>query len=126
MNIGTKIKRNDFWTLFKKLTGTKILSVRDLEHRKSPPDAEKRSLEYALQTVQGKFPKRDPITVWEVTREDGSKFFSVRDGNTTFQMLKNQGWDKLPVIIEKEIHETELTPVSSHMRKLSDILRRRN
>lgn len=122
MSIGTKIKRNDFWAIFKKSVGTKILPVRDLDHRKSPPDAENRSLEYALQTLHGKYPKRDPITVWEVVREDGTRFYSVRDGNTTFQMLKNQGWDKIPVVVEKEISEEDLTPVRSHERKLADRL----
>jgi hypothetical protein len=69
--------------------------------------------------LSGKHEKRDPLTVWKVYKEKGSKefYYSLRDGNTTFQMLKSKGWTTFPVEIEKEIVEKDLTPVKPHSRK---------
>lgn len=111
------LRRNAIDSLFKRTPRMKILHVKEIKHRQSPADAEARSVEYAEQTLMGKYPKREPLTVWKVERDDGSHFYSLRDGNTTFQMLKNKGWDRFPVEIEKEIHESELTPVGAHEKK---------
>lgn len=127
MSIGktskTLFRKNDFHSLFKLNHKTEIVSAKDIQHRKSPKDAEERSIEYARQTLEGKYPKRDPLSVWKVDKENGSSFYSLRDGNTTYQMLKNQGWDKFPVIVEKEIPESELTPVSEHQKKISRVIK---
>lgn len=94
-----------------------ILPIKNLRSRPSPLDAEKRSLSYAQSTVRGKYPKREPLLVWKVNKPDGSYYYSVRDGNTTFQMLKNQGWSHVPVHVDREISEDELTPVPKHVSK---------
>jgi hypothetical protein len=111
------LKKNDHLSLFKKTPKTVLMPIKLLQQRPSPLDAEKRSLQYALATLKGKHPKREPILVWKVNRPDGSHFYSVRDGNTTLQMLKTQGWDKVPVHIENEISESELTPVRDHIKE---------
>lgn len=86
----------------------------DLQHRPSPDDAVERSRSKAKEAIKGGYAPRAPISVWAVNRNDGSKFYSVRDGNTTVQMLKKQGITNFPVKVEKTVHESELTPVEEH------------
>lgn len=112
----SEIKKNDYYSIFVKTPKTKIISKNDLKHRESPSDAEERSFQKAVSTLKGEGKKREPLLVWKVKKKRGGYFYSVRDGNTTFQMLLKQGWDKFPVEIEKEIDEDELVPVKPHKR----------
>lgn len=114
--VASTLVKNDHFSLFNKTTNTKIVSVGHLRSRKSPHDAERRSLQYAFDTLEGKYKKRNPLTVWKVLKADGSYYYSVRDGNTTLQMLKKQGWDTVPVNVEKEVFEKDLPPIDSHQK----------
>jgi hypothetical protein len=110
-------EKNDHFSIFQKTPKAEIVHSKDMVHRPSPVDAEQRSYEKAVDTLKGKYPKREPLSVWKVKKPNGKHFYSVRDGNTTYQMLRKQGWDTFPVHVEKEIDEKDLTPVSEHKRK---------
>lgn len=112
-----KLEKNDHKALFKVSDKTQSIPGDQIVSRASPQDAIDRSLQYADATLKGTHPKRDPLTVWKVKKPDGSSYYSLRDGNTTFQMLKNNfKWDQFPVNVEKEVDEKDLTPVEEHTR----------
>lgn len=97
--------------------GAQWISGYEISNRLSPKDAVKRSKQKAKLTLKGQYSPRDPLEVWEVTRPDGSIFYSLRDGNTTFQMLYEQGWKEFPVTVTKKVPLSELTAAPKHTRK---------
>ena len=86
----------------------------DIAARPSPDESVARSKNKAEAALRGEYPPRKPLEVWEVTRPDGSKFYSLRDGNTTFQFLTSQGWTEFPVNVTKRIPLSEYTAPSAH------------
>lgn len=116
---GKKIFNEDFDDVFDvDKDKANLVPVDKLVSRDSPKDAIDRSEQKLKDTIDGKHDKREPLTVWKVNKPDGSHYFSVRDGNTTLQMLRDRhDWKKFPVSVEKEVSEAELTPVPEHKRK---------
>lgn len=116
---GKKVFNSDFNNVFDVNRDTaNLVHVDKLISRDSPKDAIDRSAGKLENTLKGEHKKREPLTVWKVNKPDGGHYYSVRDGNTTLQMLRDKhGWTKFPVSVEKEIKESELTPVAEHARK---------
>lgn len=85
-----------------------------IQSRPSPEDAIKRASNYAMAAAAGQYPKRKPLTTWKVIKPDGSFFYSLRDGNTTFHVLLQLGLKNFPVEVQKEIEEKDLTPAPEH------------
>jgi len=91
-----------------------VVKAVDIAARKSPDESVARSKNKAEAALRGEYTPRKPLEVWEVTRPDGSKFYHLRDGNTTFQFLTSQGWTDFPVTITNRLPLAELTPPAEH------------
>jgi len=58
--------------------------------------------------------KRGPLTAWKVNRDDGSSYYSIRDGNTTMGILSDSGVSSVPIIVEREVSEAEAAAIPGH------------
>ncbi|MFT7621148.1 MAG: hypothetical protein ACI9WU_000309 [Myxococcota bacterium] len=53
-------------------------------------------------------PKRKPITVRQVGLDDqGQPIYQIMDGNSTFAIAKEHGWDSLRVVVEQPVEGTK-------------------
>jgi hypothetical protein len=100
-----------------KTKGAEMVSTKDIQSAERGVGEVNRSKGKALASIGGKYEPRDPLSVQKVKRKDGSHFYSLRDGNTTFSMLKKEGWDKFPVKVIGEVDESDLKPIPKHERK---------
>lgn len=84
------------------------------QDRQSPDDAVQRSAGYHDKAMNGGGKKREALEVWKVNHPDGTSKFHLRDGNTTFQMLKQKGMQNFPVKVTKTVDAKDYTPVGPH------------
>ena len=94
---------------------TVMVPIDDVDARtENDNDAIKRGRTFMQKAVDGEMSPRVSLTAWKVKRDDGSYYYSLRDGNSTFAILKQDGLKEVPVIIEREINEADLSPIPEH------------
>lgn len=94
----------DPWRYFKRSAGAVLLPLRMLTPSRARPQGIKNAGKFMLLAYEGKKAKREPISV----RLEGAGKYTILDGNSTFANAVQNGWDRIPAVVEK--NKTAYTP----------------
>ena len=111
-----KFDESQLPSLFDIREDTTMASMDEIEGRgtESPQASVDKAVQYMHEAVVSGGAPRQPLTAWKVTKPNGKSYYSIRDGNTTLQLLKQHGIKKVPLRVEREVTEANLTPVGEH------------
>ena len=94
----------DPWRYFNRSPGAVLLPLRMLKPSRVRPQGIEDAGKFMALAYEGKKAKRDPISV----RLEGAGKYTVLDGNSTYATAIQNGWDRIPAIVEK--NKTAYTP----------------
>lgn len=125
------IKKNDHFSIFNQTPETKLVPAKSIQALPQSAEVESFTRSSVNHILSGKYQKKEPLSVFRVNKTDGSHYYSLRSDHGTFQALKNQGWDHLPVKEVKQVDEKDLTSPKSKdlsedsIKEISETLKKR-
>lgn len=87
----------DTWRYFKKVPGTILVQVGDLENIRARPTGIENAKKYMWMAYNGEGDRRKPLSL----KDEGGGKYSIQDGNSTFNVARASGWRVLPGVVEE-------------------------
>lgn len=87
----------DTWKYFKKVPGTILVPISNLENIRARPTGIENAKKYMWMAYNGEGDRRKPLTL----KDEGGGKYSVQDGNSTFNVARASGWKVLPGVVEE-------------------------
>ena len=78
---------------------TLILPLTHLRPTRLRPQGVRNAIQYMEAAAEGKHPKRAPLSV----RPDGDYFWTIVDGNSTYEVARQSEWPSIPCKLEENI-----------------------